>query len=501
MMDEGRRPDGRPGPIWPGAAAAALALAAVVTPAVVYQVRHFMLAWHDVGTYVRVLWNFFDHGRFALYSNGTGDFFIEQHFEPFLFVLALPVRLGGTLGYVTLITAALAVSAGYVFALSSAVSASRWIGGLAAAAYVANPYTYSIAISYHVETFGILFLLAFAYYSYAGRARLAWLALLLALAVKEDMWLYACVAALLVARRERIGQAAAFVAAAVAYYAIVILLIGGWLYPTAHYLSAFYKVNDQPQAKMQIAAMFLGRWREYLALLVTGPGLWFQLSLLFVGLLSGWRSLLTCAVMLIWLTYPDRPGEPLRSTLTYYYSYSALALSFVALPFALRNLRRWCDRFAGEAAPGRAGVWAVTAAMAAVVATDVVMHMPAHVPPFIAETVNPRVVFGPGPGVNAGVVRQLIAEHLPAEAGGVLSQFYIIPMIPQRHVMYITLHHRAQFLEDRLRPRFVLLDLDAKDPSVPKEDLDGMVNILKNGGHYQAIYDDGRVLLYRRREP
>src|SRR5205809_3055632 len=142
MMDEGRRPAGQPVSIWPGAAAAVLPLAAVVTPAIVYQTRHFMLAWHDVGTYVRVLWNFFDHGRFALYSDGTGDFFIEQHFEPFLFVLALPVRLGGTIAYVTLITSALAVSAGYVFALASEVSGSRWIAGLAAAAYIANPYTY-----------------------------------------------------------------------------------------------------------------------------------------------------------------------------------------------------------------------------------------------------------------------------------------------------------------------------------------------------------------------
>jgi uncharacterized membrane protein len=480
---------------------AALALAAMVTPAIVYQTRHFMLAWHDVGTYVRVLWNFFDHGRFALYSNGTGDFFIEQHFEPFLFVLALPVRLGGTIAYVTLITSALAVSAGYVFALSSVVSGSRWIGGLAAAAYIANPYTYSIAISYHLETFGILFLLAFAYYSYAGRTRLAWLALLLALVVKEDMWLYACVAAVLVARRERIGQAAAFVAAAVSYYVIAILLIGGWLYPTANYLSAFYKVNDQPQTKMQIAAMFLERWREYLALLTTGPGLWFQLSLLCVGVLSGWRYVLTCAVMLIWLTYPDRPGEPLRSTLTYYYSYSVLALSFISLPFALDNLRRWCGRLAGEALVRRAGAWAVTATMAAVIATDLVMHMPAHVPPFVAETVNPRIVFGPGPGVSAGIVRQLIAEHLPADAGGVLAQFYIIPMIPQRHVMYVTLHHRVQFIENRLRPKFVLLDLGARDPAVTKEDLQGMVEILRRGGHYEAIHDDDRVLLYRRREP
>jgi hypothetical protein len=139
--------------------------------------------------------------------------------------------------------------------------------------------------------------------------------------------------------------------------------------------------------------------------------------------------------------------------------------------------------------------------MSAVVATDVVMHTPKYVPPFIAESVNPKAVFGPGRGVDVNVVRPLIARYLPADAGGVLAQFYTIPMIPQRHVMYVTHHHRARFLEDRLRPRFVLLDLQAKDPAVTEVELQGMVDLLRHGGHYEPIYDDGRVLLYRRREP
>ena len=46
-------------------------------------------------------------------------------------------------------------------------------------------------------------------------------------------------------------------------------------------------------------------------------------------------------------------------------------------------------------------------------------------------------------------VRPLIEQYLPADAGGVLAQFYTIPMIPQRHVMYVTYANRVQFLEDR----------------------------------------------------
>jgi hypothetical protein len=53
----------------------------------------------------------------------------------------------------------------YVFALATAVSGSRRVGALCAAGFVANPYTYAIALSYHPETFGVLFLMAFAYHS------------------------------------------------------------------------------------------------------------------------------------------------------------------------------------------------------------------------------------------------------------------------------------------------------------------------------------------------
>ena len=148
---------------------AVLAAAAVFVPPIVYQVRHFDLPWTDVGTYSRSLWNVFELGKFVVYSDGDSDFFIWQHFEPFFFLLCVPVRIFGTLGYVTLITGALVLSSAFVFLLSARICARGVIGILAAAAFVANPYTYAIALSYHIETFGILFLLAFAYYSHAGR--------------------------------------------------------------------------------------------------------------------------------------------------------------------------------------------------------------------------------------------------------------------------------------------------------------------------------------------
>ena len=126
---------------------------------------------------------------------------------------------------------------------------------------------------YHPEAFGILFLLAFAYHALQDQTWRAWLALLLALTVKEDMWVYGVVVALLVARRGRWKRTLAFAVVAVGYYVVVVQMIGGWLYPTANYFNASYEVEGRPQSKLQIAQSLLGRWREFLPLLFTGPGL------------------------------------------------------------------------------------------------------------------------------------------------------------------------------------------------------------------------------------
>jgi hypothetical protein len=81
---------------WPWAAVAILAAALVIVPPVVYQTYHCFLGWHDVGNYARANYSFFDFGRFVTSSDGADDFFAQQHFEPFFFLLCIPVRLFGT---------------------------------------------------------------------------------------------------------------------------------------------------------------------------------------------------------------------------------------------------------------------------------------------------------------------------------------------------------------------------------------------------------------------
>jgi hypothetical protein len=480
---------------WAWVAVVILGAALVMVPPVVYQTYHCFLGWHDVGNYARANYSFFDFGRFATSGDGADDFFAQQHFEPFFFLLCVPVRLLGTPGYVAAITLALVLAAGYVFALGAEVSRSRLAGALCAAAFVANPYTYAIALSYHVETFGMLFLFAFAYHARANHTARAWIALGLALTVKEDMWVYAAVTAILVGRRERVTHTAGHLAAAAGYYFVVVQWIGGTWYPEANYFNSFYLSGGQPLGKLQIAGLLLGRWREFAPLLFTGPGLLFQASLLFLGTLAGWRYLLACAVMLLWLTYPDGPP---RSNFSYYYSYAALTVSFVILPFALANLRAACGRLVPRVEPRRCGAWATWLAMGAMLGGNLAMHLPGYGPEPIRGLIDPRAVWGRGPGVSVPVVRSLIALHLPADAGSVLSQFYTYCAVPQRREMYVTLWDRGEFLSGRLKPTFVLLDLNAKDPWVSPGELQAMAALLRRGDAYQPVYDARGVMLYRR---
>jgi|WetSurMetagenome_2_1015567.scaffolds.fasta_scaffold57590_2 hypothetical protein len=475
--------------------------AAVILPPVVYQYRHFFLGWHDIGNYARAIYSFFDFGRFVTSSDGADDFFAQQHFEPFFFVLAIPVRLLGTPGYVALITVALVAAAGYVFALGAEVGRSRLAGSLCAAAFIVNPYTYAIALNYHIETFGMLFLLAFAYHARARHTARAWLALVLALTVKEDMWVYVVIAALLVATRDRLRHTAAFIAAAAAYYAGAVLGIGGQWYPQAKYFNSFYlSKSGEPLSKAEIVAMLAGRWREYLPMLFTGPGLAFQLTVLFVPLFAGWRYVLACGVMLLWLTYP---GGPPRSNFAYYYAYAALTVVFIVLPFALTALRDLLARLAGRRPASRVlplvRDWAAPAAMAAVIAFGAWAHLPGQGPAPIRPDIDPANVWGKGPGVNAPVVQPLIDHYLARGTGSVLSQFYTFCSIPQRRFMYITLWDREAFLAGRLKPTLVLLDLNAEDPWVSGGELDAMAARLRAGGEYRPLYDASGVLLYQRR--
>ena len=347
----------------------------------------------------------------------------------------------------------------------------------------------------------MLFLLAFAYHARAAHTGRAWLALALALTVKEDMWVYVVIASLLVGRRDRLPQTLGFIAAAACYYLAAVLLVGGSWYPQANYFNSFYlSKSGQPLSKLDILATLAGRWREFLGLLLTGPGLIFQATFLFVPVMAGWRYAFACGVMLLWLTYP---GGPPRSNFAYYYSYAALTFMFIVLPFALVNLGRAAAWLAARWAASErqrttAGRGVVGVAMGAVIAANGWSHLPGRAPGPIRPDVDPALAWGKGPGVNAPVVHRLIDQYLVRDKGSVLSQFYTYCSVPQRRFMYVTLWDKGAFLAGALKPKYVLLDSNAEDPWVSGAELDAMAALLRRGDIYRPLYDAAGVLLYQR---
>lgn len=176
--------------------------------------------------------------------------------------------------------------------------------------------------------------------------------------------------------------------------------------------------------------------------------------------------------------------------------HAALTVSFVVLPFALVTLRTACARLATCLEPRRCAAWAVGLAMGVVLSASLVMHLPGYGPEPIRSLIDPHTVFGRGPGASVRVVRSLIAHYLTADEGSVLAQFYTFCAIPQRRLMYLTLWDRGEFLAGRLKPKFVLLDLNADDPWVPRGDLRAIVDVLRRGDAYRPLYDVDGVLLY-----
>ena len=210
--------------------------------------------------------------------------------------------------------------------------------------------------------------------------------------------------------------------------------------------------------------------------------------------------MLACGVMLMWLTYP---GWPPRSEFAFYYSYAVMLVSLVILPFALVNLRAACAGTAqrlGRSNPRRWGDWAVGIALGLVVLTDIVMHVPGYIPAPIQESVDIDYgrMFGPPNGVDAPTVRALINRYLKGNDRSVLAQFSILPSIPQRRQMYVTSFESRKFLDGKIAPTYVLLDLNAPDPFTPREDIRDIVAALRRTDVYRPLYDAREVLLYER---
>src|SRR5579862_490062 len=91
-----------------GALLCVLAAAVVFGPPIVFQVRLFHIGWHDVGVVRRAIYDLYEHGRmtdaFTSADNWRTRFILDgtvRHVIPFFVLLAVPIKLFDSAGYVT----------------------------------------------------------------------------------------------------------------------------------------------------------------------------------------------------------------------------------------------------------------------------------------------------------------------------------------------------------------------------------------------------------------
>jgi uncharacterized membrane protein len=439
-----------------------------------------LFAWHDIGMYFQCLNNLFDLGDLYLYSDwqcfgcDIDTWRIMQvHFVPFFYVLAPLVRLSGLLGLATLQCGALAVATYYLFRFAERVCNSTVAAALVATAFVCNPYTLSIDLSYHWEPLAMAALMAFAYYNFVGRSYLALVSFIIALSIKEDVWLYAVLAAITTVRRERSRQGLLFAALAVAYYVVVLRFLYPLLEPQRIRTETFLRFPSAAAALQAIGADPV----DFLQIFVRQSGADFLGSVAYLPLLAGWRGPVALVPLAIW-TY--LPAKEVRRLLYFYYSWPCLTLAYLSLPFAARSIGRLAAR-----ATCLVPLLALAAALAS-----------AYQPPRVLES-GWWTIVSTSPTERSRTLRALIAKYLADPREAVVTQFSLMPYVPPRPQKYLANYAATDLMVGKFHAAWIFLDVQGKDPYFAAADKESFIDWVRSSGRYSPVVDNDDIFLYR----
>lgn len=252
-----------------------------------WRTGHWYLA--DVGNIQQTLFNTW-HGRFMWSPLDEGNFF-AFHFSPFLLLLS-PVTLLSAypLPLVTLYVLALALTPVPIYLLARRFGLPPYCGVALGAWFLGNHFTGSLELSYHFESFYVLFALCLL--ASLGSPRRFWwpVCAVLVLAVKEDaaVWLAGlCVWYYLIGRRDgdlafppqRAGRLLLLcVVWAIAAGAVIALCASGTTHNASKYVERMSGVSVGADnlavlgmLVLSSAGICLFNWRAALLLLVPLP--------------------------------------------------------------------------------------------------------------------------------------------------------------------------------------------------------------------------------------
>ncbi len=281
------------GRLWP----LTLATLIYVLPTI-YMYLTFQFHWHDSGTFLNVLNNLFERGEFYYYDWNTDIF--NFHFVPVFYVLSPLVHLTRSLFFLVMFySVAFATSAWLYYKFAQAILGSSSLAALCYLTLVVNPYFMVANLYPHHDVLMVLALMGFALLAVRGNSWLALLCLVIALSVKEDVWIYGIAASLILLGRISTRHAALYLGTAVTYYVVVLYFLYPILYPDALNLDYFLKIWAYGQSRGEVLQYLVTHPWETGKRLITGSGLDFNLSYLFLPVLAGWRFLMSRGTLLM----------------------------------------------------------------------------------------------------------------------------------------------------------------------------------------------------------
>jgi uncharacterized membrane protein len=470
--------------LWP----LALATPIFVLP-ILYLYLTFQCHWHDCGALLNIINNLFDLGYFHSFDWSRDHF--NVHFTPFFYLLSPFVYLSRGL-FFYLILHALAF-AGNAWVYHKYAEQLLGPGSLAVLVYlslIANPYFMAANLYPHFEAFMSLSLMAFAFFALRGRFWLAILCLLVALSVKEDVWIYGIAASSLLLGRITVRHLAAYLLTSVAYYVLILQGIYPALYPDAvHY---FLQLWAYGHSTGEVLRYLVTHPRDTGTRLITGSGLDFNLIYLFLPLLAGWRFVPAAAVLYLWVNSTDIN----RSHLAFYYNLPSVTLYAMTLPFALINLEHLCHWLRQRSPHMMQARRAAQMMLCALVAINV----GSQIHPPLSLTQNPSLVSVLARELNLRhflQIHRMISHVLADREKSVLASFTIAAYIPPRHTLGILANSTAAYvMNDLWRPDYVVFNFNQNEPLMNVDTSRQFFTYMQTSPDYHKVEDVENVVIF-----
>jgi uncharacterized membrane protein len=473
------------GQLWP----LMLAILIYVTP-IIYLYLTFQCQWHDCGTLINVINNLFERGEFYYYDWNMD--YLNNHFTPFFYVLSPLVYLSRSLFVLLLLfSLAFAISSWLYYKFAQEILSSSSLSALCFLTFVTNPYFMVANLYPHYEAFMALALMGFVLLAIRGNNWLALLCFIIASSVKEDVWIYGIAASLILFGRISTWHTALYLGSGVAYYIVVLFFLYPTWYPSGVNLNYFLEIWAYGRSRGEVLQYLLTHPWQTGKRLITGSGLDFNLSYLFLPVLAGWRFLIGLAVLYLWVN----STEIYRSSLAFYYNIPCVVLYALALPFALINLERlwaWLRiRFPQLIAPRTA----VQTALCAIVAVGIVWQV--RPPLNLTRSPNLPRVFAHELRIQEFImIHRALNSILSDHDASVLASFTIGAYVPPRGQLFIMHNDAHNVMNGWLRPDFVVFDLRQSQPYFGEEAVRDFFAYLQASPEYHMVADVNNVVIF-----